>query len=597
MNKGLKRALLLGAIVISAGFAFPVASIAQDDDDDQYDSIIVTGAMLRPGGAQDIAHFRSVSLDGEFLPPSDSLTVEGLLAEHDLTLPRRKQCEQLFCLVGHSMAAAIPLRPQDEYFVGLDFDSNIDADKLKAEPISVIAVVDRSGSMSGEPIENVKHALRAVLSQLGEDDRMGIVIYGDDTVVHLPVSDVDGHRREIDHAISSIEIDGSTYMEAGLRLGYETAFRELDKSNGKTRLMLFTDEQPNVGDTTAEGFMVQARAGAERGVGLTTIGVGVQYDGDLAAEISSTRGGNLFFIDTEKDARALFARDFRNMTSEVASDIVIAMTPPEGYAITGVFGVPADMLTETQEGTVTVTVGSAFLSSNGGGIYASLGRDASRQHLPPAPLTEGQSMLDVQLSYVDAKNGTPGHDRIAVPGPDASAPEGLQAAMALVDQYLALEQALDAYHIGGDEKAAFALLDGLTNRIENLGLPGFENEIELIGGLRDRAAYMSGYTGEIPGELRPLALVGEWEVTYRKGMSGIARGDTVELTEDGEFVTSQRRDGSETYQEFEVNERQLRLHPEDGEDAEPTVFAYRLNGDNLNLRTRGGEALISLVRR
>src|SRR5687767_9571425 len=135
--------------------------------------------------------------------------------------------------------------------------------------------------MEGEPIARVKEGLREVLRQMGPRDRMGIVIYGTDTVVHLPVTDVEGHREEIRASIDSIEIVGSTFMEKGLKLGYETAFAEQAQSRGKTRLMLFTDENPNVGNTSAEGFMGMAKAASLKGIGLTTIGVGVHFDGAL----------------------------------------------------------------------------------------------------------------------------------------------------------------------------------------------------------------------------------------------------------------------------------------------------------------------------
>ncbi len=58
-------------------------------------------------------------------------------------------------------------------------------------------------------------------------------------------------RSRSGEAIDAIEINGSTYMEAGLKLGYETAFAEQAQGRGKTRLMLFTDENPNVGNTNA----------------------------------------------------------------------------------------------------------------------------------------------------------------------------------------------------------------------------------------------------------------------------------------------------------------------------------------------------------
>ena len=173
------RSRLLAHVALAVGISCAAPGLAQDvqqDDEAEYEQIVVTGASVRQGGAQDIKHFRSVALDGSFLPQTTSLTIEGLMGEHDLTLPALAGCRQTFCLTGHAMPASLPLRAGDTHFVGLGFASNIDADGWRAEPLSLIAVVDRSGSMSGEPIERVKEGLRAVLSKMRKDDRMGIVL-------------------------------------------------------------------------------------------------------------------------------------------------------------------------------------------------------------------------------------------------------------------------------------------------------------------------------------------------------------------------------------------------------------------------------------
>src|SRR5438128_4049256 len=84
----------------------------QSDDMD----VVVTGSMaVRQGGAQDIRHFRSVAADVA-MPRPESLTVEGLMGEHDLTLPG-PSCAQPFCLVGEAMPAARPSRPGDRLFL------------------------------------------------------------------------------------------------------------------------------------------------------------------------------------------------------------------------------------------------------------------------------------------------------------------------------------------------------------------------------------------------------------------------------------------------------------------------------------------------
>lgn len=572
-----------------AAMASPgLAQDSQTEEEENLESIVVT-ASVRQGGAQDIRHFRSVSLDGDFLPQTFSLTMEGLMGEHDLTLPERSPCKQTFCLTGAAMPAALPLRPDDKWFVGLGFASNIDADAYKAEPVSLVIVVDRSGSMSGWPITQVKGALHTLVGKLRKGDRIGIITYGSEPMTHLEMTEFAGNGDTIRKAIDGIEIEGSTAMEEGLEAGYTMAEAELPRSHGKTRVMLFTDENPNVGDTSAEGFMGQAEAGSAKGVGLTTFGVGVHFDAALATKVSSVRGGNLFFVDNQGSAKQIFDREFYNMVSEVAHDIDLALTPPKGYRITGVFGVPDGLLSNAPEGTVKVTIPTAFLSSNGGGIYVTLGKDNAHANLPEPELAAATPLLTGSLRYVDGRSRKPGEDRIAVTLPQGQAPVPLRKAHFLVDEFTTLQTALNGYHQGGDKKVAYTLIDGLSGRLNASGLPGMQEEVKLVGGLRSRAAYVAGFQGEMPKELRPLALKGEWEVVRQNGLTDIARGDTVEFTEDGEFVTT-RQKGADVYQNVQVNERQVRLVDVD------LVFDYRLQGDRVYLTTQDGAGELILRR-
>ena len=445
----------LTAIALMA-IATPMPVFAQDsmqqDDEENLDSIIVTGARIRQGGAQDIQHFRSMALTATSLPRPESLTVEGLLGEHDLTLPAGKSCAQLFCLNIQSMAASLPTRPDDLLFLGMAFDSNIDAESWKREPLSILSVVDRSGSMTGPPIANVKAALHQMVDELGPQDRLGIVIYGTNSNVHLASTSAKGNKDVMHRAIDTIAIDGSTSMEAGLTLGYATAFAEAAQNPGKVRVMLFTDEQPNTDSTDAGTFMAMAQDASRRGIGLTTIGVGVQYDGALATKISSVRGGNLFFVAGPDKGAELMRKEFRNMVSEVAHDLVMTLTPHPGYRISGVFGVPNGLMTEGKDGAIAITVPTAFLSSNGGGIYASLGKSEARAHLPAAPLADSASLMDVSLSYVSALDGSKHGDRLSIAAPKAAPAANLRLAQTLVDQYLVLDAATRAFHSDGDAK-------------------------------------------------------------------------------------------------------------------------------------------------
>ncbi|MEM8725599.1 MAG: VWA domain-containing protein [Pseudomonadota bacterium] len=567
-----RRALMLSACLSLAATPALAQDAAPDDNDEiiieESQTVIVTATRVTQGGAQDVKHFRSIALDEfseEGLPRASSFTVEGLLSEHDLVLPSKGGCEQLFCVSTHAMRAS---RSDKEYFVGIGFESGIDADAYRAEPLSLIAVVDRSGSMGGEPIQRVKEALHAIVDQMRVGDRLGIVIYGTSTVVHQDVIDVAGNKGALRASIDGIEINGSTYMEAGMKLGFATAFEELPNSRGKTRLMLFTDENPNVGDTSPEGFMGQAIDGSRKGVGMTTIGVGAHFDGTLATKVSSVRGGNLFFVPEERSARELFESEFENMAGEVAQDLVISIDPADGVKVGAIYGVPGELIADAGSGTVTVTIGSAFLSSKGGGIFASLEGEAGNA-----------ALAEISVAYTDAVSQKRESDSDSVAVSPEGVPANLAKAELLVDQYVTTTAALARFHDKGDAKGASKLLAGLSERIAASNIQGMEGEIELVDGLSAKATKLA----HLAGRTVPSDLYGDWKVVRHRGVEDISRGDLIEINDYGEFITERTRGrdkGEEIYQEFAINERQLHI-----EDT-GLVFDYRVRGDKLTLRNR-----------
>ncbi len=563
-----RRALLLSAC-LSFGAMPALAQDAGPPEEDDRDVIIVTGAKITQGGAQDVKHFRSIALDDQgvpSLPQAAGFTVEGLLSEHDLVLPSKKDCQQLFCVATHAKPSA---RAAGETFVGIGFESGIDAATYSAEPISLIALVDRSGSMTGAPLARVKEGLHAVIEQLGEGDRMGIVIYGTTSLVHQPVIEVAGNKEALHRAVDAIEINGSTSMEAGMKLGYATAFAERANSRGKTRMMLFTDENPNTGNTTPEGFMAQAIDGSRKGVGLTTIGVGAHFNAALATQVSSVRGGNLFFVPREGSASELFASEFGNMVSEVAQDLVISIDPADGVKVGAIYGVPGELIADAGNGTVTVTIGSAFLSNNGGGIFATLEGDAA-----------GGALADIAVSYTDAVSQKRESDTDRVAFSTEGVPANLAKAELLVDQYVTTRAALAQYHQKGDAKGAAEMLAGLSDRIAVSGVTGIESEVALVAGLQAKATRIANLTPRtLPGRISQM--FGEWQVVRHKGVTDVARGDRIAISADGSFVTERTRGrnaGEEIYQGFAINERQLHI------EGTSLVFNYRFHGDRLFLQ-------------
>src|SRR5262245_27210022 len=253
------RFALRAVLGFLAGSALSVSAALQQPTDEErqhLEEIVVTGSMrVTAGGAQDLKFARH-EIGGGRIPHPDAITAEGLLGEHDLTLPPADDCRQLLCLVGEATVADLPTLPHARYLVELGFASNISEATWDRKPLNLIAVIDKSGSMAGEPLALVKRSLRGLLENLREGDQLSIVLYGDRSHVHLrPTRASISTLPRMQRAVDVIESEGSTNMEEGLELGYELARQTEEKFDGITRVGLFTDKRPNVGDTDAGSFM------------------------------------------------------------------------------------------------------------------------------------------------------------------------------------------------------------------------------------------------------------------------------------------------------------------------------------------------------
>lgn len=281
------------------------------------------------------------------------------------------------------------------------------------------------------------------------------------------------------------------------------------------------------------------------------------------------------------------------MVSEIAHDVVLTMTPAAGYSVSGVFGVPDGMMQEGKDGAIAITVPTAFLSTKGGGIFVSLGKESTRTHLPAATLAPDTPLMRVDLSYVSAADGVTGRDSVTVAAPSPAPGPGLRTAHLLVDQYLSMRGATEAFHRNNDAKTAFALLSGLDQRLAASGLANLEGERELVGGMVKQAAFYAGYASETSKSLRHLAVIGDWRIISAEGFEDLRRGDQVSFSDDEEFTVvranPRRGEEEEDYESYEINERQIHL-PES-----KLVMSYRTGSDRLYLNGDDAEGRLRLV--
>ncbi|HEX5759237.1 MAG TPA: von Willebrand factor type A domain-containing protein, partial [Thermoanaerobaculia bacterium] len=185
------------------------------------------------------------------------------------------------------------------------------------KPAVLTFVVDVSGSMEEENrLELVKQALGLLLDELRPEDRVALVVYGDEGRVVLDhTSDKGAIRRAIERLVA----EGSTNAEEGLLQGYRLAEQGF-RRGAVNRVILCSDGVANVGATGPETILARIGRDAERGIELTTVGFGMGNYNDVLMERLADQGdGRYAYVDTVEEARRIFVEDLTGTLQTIAS--------------------------------------------------------------------------------------------------------------------------------------------------------------------------------------------------------------------------------------------------------------------------------------
>ncbi len=256
-------------------------------------------------------------LDRGLLPPEDAIRVEEVVNYFDYHYPPPVDGD-------FSLHAEVVPSPQRTGYhvlhVGLKGKEIAAAERPAA---NLVFVIDVSGSMGSQGrLQLVKDALRILVEQLRSRDSVGIVAYGSSARVILPPTPGSDHATIV-AAIDELHTEGSTNVEAGLRLGYELVGRQA-LGAGINRVVLCSDGVANTGATTAEAILRQVSQEAARGITLTTIGVGMgDYNDALMEQLADKGNGNYAYVDDRAEARRVLVDHLTGTLQVIAKDVKI----------------------------------------------------------------------------------------------------------------------------------------------------------------------------------------------------------------------------------------------------------------------------------
>jgi Ca-activated chloride channel family protein len=197
-----------------------------------------------------------------------------------------------------------------------------------------------------------------MLNELRDGDRMALVTYSDAAEVRVAMTDVGSSRNDLADAIERLSPDGGTNIYDGLEVGYQESLRNYD-SGRQNRVIFLSDGEPTVGDTNPESILRMSRAYNSDGAGLTSVGLGTDFNIGLMRGLAEQADGNFYFVEDAGAVDEVFTEELSYFTVPVAFDLELTMTTGEDYGFLRAVG---SHFWETTETGGRLEVPSVFLA-------------------------------------------------------------------------------------------------------------------------------------------------------------------------------------------------------------------------------------------
>lgn len=192
-------------------------------------------------------------------------------------------------------------------------------------PLNLCLVVDRSSSMRGDRLTQVKEAANRIIDQLGQEDYFSLVVFNDRAEVMIAAQRV-LNKADLKQTVGRMEAAGGTEMATGMALALQEIQRPM-LTRGVSRMLLLTDGR-TYGD---ESRCVEiARRAQSRGIGLTALGVGTEWNEDLLETMTASENSRARYIASAQEVVAVFGDEVARMHSVFAQRVRVQVAARPG---------------------------------------------------------------------------------------------------------------------------------------------------------------------------------------------------------------------------------------------------------------------------
>lgn len=237
---------------------------------------------------------------------------------------------------------------------------------------TVVFVVDRSGSMSGQKIEQAKGALKFVLNNLREGDLFNIVAYDNAVESFRPELQKfdEASRQAALGFIEGVYAGGSTNIDGALA----TALEQLRDSSRPNYVLFMTDGLPTAGEVNEMKIVANSQTHNHVRARVVTFGVGYDVNSRLLDKLARQNFGQSEYVRPDENIEERVSRLYQKIEAPVMTDVAIrvsidALPTEAGEAVNRVYPRQVVDLFEGEQlvlvgrykkpGTAKVTVGGS----------------------------------------------------------------------------------------------------------------------------------------------------------------------------------------------------------------------------------------------
>ena len=205
-----------------------------------------------------------------------------------------------------------------------------EGDNSKVTPKRLSLVVDRSGSMSGQPLHEALKCVQHIAGCMTAQDQISVVVYDNRVNVLMPLGPVTS-LDAMKGLLAEVDSGGSTNLFGGWEDGAKQL--ELGQDSSISRVILLSDGQANEGLLEQDAIEAHCREWLAKGVSTTTVGLGRGFNEDLMIAMAKAGGGQQYYGQTAADLFDSFDEELSLLQALCLRQLTLKLIPAPGVII------------------------------------------------------------------------------------------------------------------------------------------------------------------------------------------------------------------------------------------------------------------------